>query len=263
MTSYKILGTRVDSGIAKNNFRDKFFELLNKGGSKIFTVNPEFVVDAFFDTNFQKVLNSSDYNSIDGIGVAWAIGRVDKKTSQLKDISKKVFTGVDITEQVLKICNNDSLSLFLLGGSVEKDTSKLVANYILKNYPKIKLVGYSSDFSFDKKDDKSTVNFIHEKMKQNSVQQIDVILVAYGHKNQEFWLDRNQAKIPARIGIGVGGTFDYLAGNMKRAPKFLRELGLEWLFRLLTQPQRIFRILKAVILFPILVAFTEKSATKV
>lgn len=262
MKSFEVLGTRVDSGINPGNFREVFFRLLNKGNSKIFTVNPEFIVDSFFDISFQKVLNKSDYNSVDGFGLAWWLRVLEKKKISPNLISRDVFTGVEITDQILKICNNEGFSIFLLGGSSSNQTSRLVSEYIFKKYPKIKIVGYSSDFSFKESDDRLTIKFIKQKMKESSVNQIDVLFVAYGHKKQEFWLDRNQSKIPARLGIGVGGTFDYLSGNLKRAPKFLRSSGLEWLYRLIIQPQRIFRIIKAVIMFPILVAFDRNSATK-
>lgn len=261
MNSNYILGTRVDSGISQKNFRELFFKLLQKGNSKIFTINPEFIVDSFFDNNFQRILNTGDYNSIDGFGVSWEILKRGKKSYNFEDISKQVFTGVDITYNILDICNKDSLSVFLLGGSLEQNSSKKVSDFIHNKYPKIKVVGYSSDFSHSEKDDKETLKFIHKEMKACGVKQIDIVFVAYGHKNQENWIVRNQNKIPASICIGVGGTFEYLSNNISRAPLVFRKVGLEWLYRLLTQPSRIFRIIKAVILFPILVAFLEKKAT--
>lgn len=262
MKSHFILGTRVDSGISGNNFRELFFKLYKKGNSRIFTVNPEFVVDAFYDLEFQKTLNNSDYNSIDGFGVAWKVFSEEYKSFfSTKKISNYVFTGVDISEKVLEILNRESMSLFLLGGSKENRVSEKVAEYIKSKFPKINLIGYSSDFSYKEFDDKDTLRFINQRMKEKSISVIDVVLVAYGHKNQEFWIERNQNLIPAKICIGVGGTFDYLSGNIKRAPKIMRNFGLEWFFRLLTQPSRILRIFKAVILFPILVAFFNKNAT--
>jgi N-acetylglucosaminyldiphosphoundecaprenol N-acetyl-beta-D-mannosaminyltransferase len=66
----------------------------------------------------------------------------------------------------------------------------------------------------------------------------DIVLVAYGAPSQEFWVERNLPLGPARVGIGVGGTFDYLSGRVPRAPGWMRRAGLEWLFRLFRQPWR-------------------------
>ena len=71
----------------------------------------------------------------------------------------------------------------------------------------------------------------------------DVVLVAYGAPSQELWLARNLEVCGASVGIGVGGTFDYLSGQVRRAPAWMRRLGLEWLFRLFQQPARARRML--------------------
>ncbi|MCG2685937.1 WecB/TagA/CpsF family glycosyltransferase, partial [Candidatus Parcubacteria bacterium] len=67
---------------------------------------------------------------------------------------------------------------------------------------------------------------------------IDVLFVAYGHPKQEKWLARNLPQLNVGVGIGVGGAFDYISGRSRRAPRLIRSLGLEWFFRLLTQPSR-------------------------
>ena len=215
MKSSSILNVGLDSNVNKKNYREVFFKLLNLGNSKIFTINPEFIVDAFFDNSFRKVLNKGDLNTVDGFGIALVLKSRMRASKNTKDI---VFTGVDLVSETLKIMNEEKLSLFLLGGSSEQNVSMLASKKIEKQYPNIR---------------------------------------------QESWIIRNSSKIPANISIGVGGTLDFLSGNVKRAPRFMRNLGLEWLYRLLIQPSRLPRILKAVILFPILVVFFEnKKATK-
>jgi len=79
-------------------------------------------------------------------------------------------------------------------------------------------------------------------------------LAGYGAPRQDMWIYENLPKLPSiRVAAGVGGTFDFMSGTIKRAPKIFRSLGLEWLWRLLRQPWRIQRINRAVIIFPILV----------
>jgi N-acetylglucosaminyldiphosphoundecaprenol N-acetyl-beta-D-mannosaminyltransferase len=81
----------------------------------------------------------------------------------------------------------------------------------------------------------------------------DILLVAYGAPAQELWIARNQPLLGVPAAIGVGGTFDYLAGHVPRAPRWMRRLGLEWLFRLIRQPWRWRRIWTAVVSFPLAV----------
>jgi N-acetylglucosaminyldiphosphoundecaprenol N-acetyl-beta-D-mannosaminyltransferase len=273
MNKSTILNISLDDRVNKQNYRECFFKLLNSGNSKIFTVNPEFIVDAYFDSSFKRLLNKSDLNTIDGFGVALFLKLKNLQSSGTSlfsifnlykkgQIRSNILTGVELVDITLRIMNEEKLSLFLLGGSSKQNISKLAAKQIERKYPNIKIIGFSSEFSFSSKDDSQTIKYIHQKMKEKSCKRIDVILVGYGHKKQEAWISRNSSKIPANISIGVGGTLDFLSGNISRAPKLIRDLGLEWLYRLVMQPSRFPRILKAVILFPILVAFFDnKKAT--
>ena len=72
----------------------------------------------------------------------------------------------------------------------------------------------------------------------------DILFVAFGSPKQEIWIAENLNQLPAKVVIGVGGAFDFISGKVRRAPVFIRQLGLEWLFRLIIQPWRIKRQLK-------------------
>jgi N-acetylglucosaminyldiphosphoundecaprenol N-acetyl-beta-D-mannosaminyltransferase len=86
-----------------------------------------------------------------------------------------------------------------------------------------------------------------------------LLLVAYGAPAQDLWIAKHLSRMPSvRVAIGVGGTFDFLAGNIRRAPQWMRSLGIEWLWRVIVQPWRIGRILIAVMVFPFMV-FTSKK----
>jgi len=76
---------------------------------------------------------------------------------------------------------------------------------------------------------------------QNDIPQTDLLFIAFGPPKQEKWIANNLDKVPIKVAMGVGGAFDYLSGNVFRAPKWLRDLGMEWLFRLSLQPWRIKR----------------------
>ncbi len=89
----------------------------------------------------------------------------------------------------------------------------------------------------------------------------DILLVALGHGKQEKWIASHLAELPSvKIAMGVGGAFAFIAGRVRRAPKLMRALGLEWLWRLFLQPWRIVRIYRAIIVFSAL--FMRKYLTK-
>lgn len=245
-----ILGTKVSRGFGYEKSKKIFLEMLKfESFSKVFTVNPEFLVDAYYDKEFQKVLNSGSYNCADGYGIELIHGL--KRTP-----------GIDLLNYFLKVCNEKSLSIFILGGNYEKDISRKASIEINKKFPNINIIGSSSEFSYKKNDDIRTIDFIHKCMTEKKVSSIDLVIVGYGHKKQELWLDRNLIKIPASIGMGVGGSLDFISMEVARAPKILRDFGLEWVFRLVNQPSRIFRILKAVLLFPTLSLFEKKHVAE-
>lgn len=245
-----ILGTKVSRGFGFEKSKSIFLEMLNfKDFSKVFTVNPEFLVDAYYDKEFQKVLNSGSYNCADGYGIELFHGL--KRTP-----------GIDLLNYFLKVCNEKSLSIFILGGNYEKDISKKASIEINKKFPNINIIGSSSEFSYKKNDDIRTIEFIHKCMTEKKVSSIDLLIVGYGHKKQELWLDRNLRKIPARIGMGVGGSLDFISKEIARAPRFIRVIGLEWLFRFVIQPKRFFRIMKAILVFPTLSLFEKKHVAE-
>jgi len=111
-----------------------------------------------------------------------------------------------------------------LGG--RNGVGKLSEKELLTKYPKlnIKFIGEEWDNGLQ-----------IEKVK------IDILFVAFGAPNQEKWIWENLPKIPVKVAMGVGGAFDYISGSVQRAPEFLRNLGLEWFFRLIKEPWRIKR----------------------
>ncbi|HOH67644.1 MAG TPA: WecB/TagA/CpsF family glycosyltransferase [bacterium] len=212
---------------------------LNQEASRlIVTVNPEFVVAAQHNPEFRAVLNRADLATCDGIGLVWAAKLLTGQT---------IFrlTGVDLTSYLLTLSSvQPRPRLYLLGG--RKNSAELIA----RQYP-MNVVGANSE-----------VTLVSAQRLENNEAVIDainhsgatVLLVAFGQQKQELWLANNLKKMPQlKIAMGVGGTFDYLSGQVKRAPSWLRAAGLEWLFRLLIQPRRIKRIFRAVIVFSWLV----------
>lgn len=230
----KILGAKIDP-VGYNETIEKIGEfIVSRKPHQIITLNSEMIVAAQKDQEFMKILNESDLNTPDGTGPRWAL----KKIYALE--LKETVTGVDLTYKLVDISQTKDWKIYLVGagrGIVQK-----TAKNLLKKYPKAKIVGATQEPNLD--DIKS--------------KKPDIFLLAYGPPKQEKWIYKykNELKIP--VMIGVGGTFDFISGHIKRAPKWMRTFGLEWFYRLIQQPSRAPRIFNAVIKFPLLVLFSKK-----
>lgn len=266
-----LLNLKIDFPFDKKDF-DKILDELTSKEEKsfIFTINPEFVVDSQKDKHFRDILNQGSFNSADGVGIILAFKYKEflksgnnRFTAVLKLINfyfnfrlhTQRLTGVEISEKIFEYSNMKSLSIFLLGGNSKEMVSEKLLVKLKSKYPNAKFIGSSSSFLSSPNDDKVTLDFVSDNLKNfgNKVKQIDFFLVGYGHPYQEKWIYRNYEKIPAKVFIGVGGTFDFLNGNIPRAPKLIQKMGLEWLYRLFIQPKRIKRIFKAVVSFSYLI----------
>ena len=185
----------------------------------IFTSNPEQISAASRNVELRTLLNQAQINLPDGIGVAMGARLLGAP------IYARI-TGVDFMQKLVKSISNQPVITGYLGG--QEGVAKATANCLKKKWPKLR-VGYAS----------STYN--RGKMIQSD---IDILFVALGFPKQERFIIDHKDEIPATVLMAVGGSFDYISGKIPRAPKFLRLAGLEWLFRLILQPWRIFRQLQ-------------------
>jgi N-acetylglucosaminyldiphosphoundecaprenol N-acetyl-beta-D-mannosaminyltransferase len=161
-----------------------------------------------------------------------------------------------------ELSSKKGYAVFFLGGrpkdalgrhviQVDKDLAELAGEEIKKLYPGLNVVGETSKFSSEIKDDRKTIDYIQKSMHEKGVDHIDFLFVAYGHSKQERWISRNIHKVPAKVAIGLGGTFDYISGQVKLPPEIYIKKNLGWVYRLIVQPWRVKRILKAFPLFPL------------
>ncbi len=192
----------------------------------VFTVNPEIVMLAGRDDEFAEILRGSDLNLADGIGVVLAARLAGV------EIPERV-AGADFVEHLSQIGRALGWSLFLLGG--REGVSRRAGEALGRRHPGLRVAGWSEADSGEAAD-KETVAAI------NTVRP-DLLLVAFGAPGQERWIARNLHILDVGVAIGVGGTFDFLAGNISRAPGPLRAVGLEWSYRLMLQPWRWRRML--------------------
>jgi len=285
-----VLNCKIDS-LTSNDVLQKIFESLRTGiPCRIVTVNAEYILEAQKDENFKKIINNADLAVADGIGILWATKFQSLAVSSnaviriIQCILQYVWTGGSlvfwpaycrtvvpervsgakicerIMNQELGIKNTDSSThdskfiihnskIFLLGGY------NGIAEKIKKQFLRANIVGTYEGIPESESDRIEACKIINETKP-------DILLVAYGNpaSRQEKWIEENLSRLPSvKIAMGVGGSFDFLAGNIARAPKWIQKVGLEWLYRLCRQPRRIGRIFNAVVIFSLSV-FGDKIA---
>lgn len=205
------------------------------------TVNPEFVMEAEKDEIFSQTLAKTDLNVMDGIGLVWARELKKKKgiingfrvgvqilQGKYRD---QVATGADLMLNLGEMVSKSSLKIFFLGGF--GDRAKRTADFFVKKFLlKKDQVAWSE--GEPKIENREVVEQIN-KFKP------DILLVAYGMKKQEFWIGKNLKNLDVGLVMGVGRSFDYYSGDLKRASKKWQKMGLEWLYSLIKEPKRIRR----------------------
>jgi len=214
----------------------------------IVTANPEILVEGFFNKKFRQVLQTAQLLLPDGFGLL-----VLAKFFSKPGFRHGRVTGVDLVKGLVEKANDLNISVFFIGSNINILQSATHNLSKLFN-KKLNIIGFAEGPIFNKYD-----NFpINSKINNELINKIinckpDILLVGFGSPKQELWLNYYLNKLPVKVGIGVGGTFDYLSGVAQIPPTFFKKNGLEWLWRFVKQPKRVFRIFKAVILFPFLV----------
>lgn len=232
------------------------------GRHMIVTPNPEMLVYCRKHSEFKYVLNEADMAVPDGIGILWAsyylslpkaksrflehmsvLGSLFKVLIKSKAIYKGLparVTGTDLLFKIVEESQRHGWGIYLLGAA--PGVASIAVENLLKKYPRAIFSGSFAGTPAQSHED--------ELVERINIAKPDILFVAYGSPSQEEWIHRNLKKFETvKVAVGVGGAIDFAAGKAKRAPKMLRSLGLEWLWRLLTQPRRIRRIWNATFVF--------------
>lgn len=190
---------------------------VEKGRGKyyIVTPNPEILVLANRSKELKKALNSAKLALPDGVGVVLA-GKF------LGIRFKERLTGTGFVEMLCREVSKQPITVGFFGGGpkIAEETSECLQ----RKYPGLRVA-----FAGNESDTKGTVS---------GLPQLDILFVGLGFPKQEFWISKNLKNLPVKVAIGVGGAFDFISGNVPRAPKWIRDLGFEWFFRLIVQPWR-------------------------
>ncbi|HEX9076347.1 MAG TPA: WecB/TagA/CpsF family glycosyltransferase [Anaerolineae bacterium] len=199
--------------------------LLREGHCRqIATVNPEFVVMAQRDAAFRDVLNRSALNVPDGVGLLWAARRLGHPL-------RERVTGQEMVDRISANAARCGDPIFLLGA--REGIAERAAAELTRVHRGLVVAGcYSGSPAPEEEQD------ILGRINGSGTR---ILFVAYGPPRQELWIARNVARLKVRVAMGVGGTFDTLAGIVPRAPRWMRRAGFEWTYRLLREPRRLKR----------------------
>ncbi len=189
------------------------------------TPNAEMAYEAIHDENFRHVLNSADLVLPDGAGVVLG-------AKILKTPLKQKVAGIEFAQNMLHIYEELGSRLYLLGS--KPGVAELAAQKMLEKHPNLKICGTADGYF---KDEDEVIRRINEAG-------ADALYVCLGAPKQEYFMFRHRNELNVRLMAGLGGTLDGIAGTVKRAPKWMIKLQLEWLYRLIKEPRRLGRMMR-------------------
>ncbi len=223
----KIFGVRFDN-VTEEKAYQRFVGFLKQDqAAVIYTPNPEMVMNAQQNNQLKEALLEGDLVVPDGIGILFA-----SKVHHL-GLTDRV-GGVDLAERMFKFLNAKRGSVYLFGG--KPDVAEIAAFKLAEEYPNLNVVGTHDGYV----DAETEIEVIEDI---NTLKP-DVVFVGLGSPKQELWIHRYKRLLNCKVLIGIGGGIDVWAGHVKRAPKWMQKIGLEWFYRLLREPRRIKRMMK-------------------
>ncbi len=247
----RILNVKVDN-LSRSEILKKVEAFLAEDKfHQIATVNPEFILQAQKDAEFKNILNNCDLNIADGIGIWFAFLRYGK-------FLKTRMAGADLMEEILKLASINNQSVFLASYDGALSRWEEIKSAISRKYPDLEIEGMDIDkkkFKDSKLDHSYLIQNLEFKIKNSNI-----VLCSFGAPDQEIFINslKNMKDSKIKLAMGVGGSFDFLTGKIKRAPKCSRKIGLEWLWRFLQEPTyRAKRIFNAIIIFPVRTLFNK------
>lgn len=255
-----IFGIPLFGGI-KSQVLNEVLGILGSNDNKMrlmITLNAEHVLAALKDDKYMELLEKSYMNVIDGISLVWA-EELDRRFKNLDssnwnrvkkivvrwglgwkvgvkvlkgELVDRVVAGSSLMDDLVKLAEEKGKSVYFLGGW--GDRAKRTKKYFEVRYEKLKAGSCPGE----------PVLGNIEVLEKISSFRPDILFVAYGMKKQEMWIAKNKAELEkagVRLAVGVGRSFDYYSGDLKRAPESWRRKGLEWLYSLLKEPKRLGR----------------------
>lgn len=216
--------------------------IVSKKPHQIVTPDTLAVLRARKNPEYHAILKSADLVTPDGAGILWA-------TTTLNYPLPERVTGIDIIHNICRLAIKKEYSLYLLG-SYPGVASEAALN-LAKKYPGIKIAGTHNGY-FECEDSQNCEDVENGDSDKNKEEEEitaeikekkpDILLVGMGVPKQEKWISKNLDKLDVPVCMGVGGSFDVLSGRIPRAPLWMQRHGMEWIYRSIKQPNRVFRV---------------------
>ncbi len=212
----------------QNVSMQEFLENLHEG--VVFTTNIDHLVKLQYDQEFARIYNLAEYRLCDSQILFWL-------SRWLNTPLKEKISGSDLFPQFCQFSkHNPNIRIFLLGGLHEVAT-RATERINAKVGRQIVVDSYSPSYGFER--DEAECSYIVERIQQSGA---TVVAIGVGAPKQEKWIFHYKDRLPSvKIFMAVGATLDFEAGALKRAPKWMSRCGLEWLYRLLSEPQRLWK----------------------
>ncbi|WP_446745073.1 WecB/TagA/CpsF family glycosyltransferase [Silvibacterium acidisoli] len=201
-------------------------EKIDQGGfHQIATANADFLMNAINDQELQDILCSCSLVVPDGMPILWSARLMGTPL-------KERVSGIDLVPRLAELSARRGFRIYLLGAS-EKSSAR-AAELLQQQYPGLQIVGrYSPPL-------RPLEQMNHEEILHRiELARPDILLVAFGNPKQEKWLSMHRDRLRVPVSIGIGGSLDMIAGKLARAPRWMQDSGLEWLFRACQEPRRL------------------------
>ena len=222
-----ILGTKVDCADYKRILKKIDFQISKKQSHFICVAAVHLLMEARKDSLFQKKINQSLATTSDGMPLVWLAKLKGQKQTQ------RVY-GPELMLQLCHLAEQKEYKIFLLGGA--KGQGKILKKKLLQQFPNLKIAGYTD----------TPKRPIPELENQKIIKQINqskttIVFVGLGCPIQEKWMINHYQQLDVAVCLGVGAAFDFISGKIKQAPPWMQNNGLEWLFRLIQEPKRLWK----------------------
>jgi N-acetylglucosaminyldiphosphoundecaprenol N-acetyl-beta-D-mannosaminyltransferase len=221
VSSVQILGCRLDP-IDSQEAAVRILALAKAGrGAQVVTLGTEMVVHAQRDARFRSIVNESALSLCDTIGLLVVARR---RGAPLRER----VAGVELIERLCAGAAAQGIPVYLLGGA--QGVAEAAAATLTSRFPGLNVVGTGNGYFRNEQ-----AQSVAETIARSGAR---MLFAGLGSPRQEYWLARHLRDSSCGVGVGVGGSFDVIAGRIERAPRFVRRLGLEWFYRLLKEPWR-------------------------
>jgi N-acetylglucosaminyldiphosphoundecaprenol N-acetyl-beta-D-mannosaminyltransferase len=224
MNKITLLGCPIDTLTFDDTLRRIEDSIQKREPIRHCAINAAKIVKIQTDIKLREAVVSSDVISPDGQSIVWA-------SRFLKKPLPERVTGIDLMQKLLKLASEKGYRVFLLGAK-EEVIGKLKEK-LKRELPDLNLVGCRNGY-FSTDEEEGIVREINEKKP-------DILFVGMSSPKKEYWMSKYQSALKVLFCMGVGGSFDVLAGKTKRAPRWMQKAGLEWLYRLLQEPARMWK----------------------